>query len=236
MKTQVKDQELRLDDGLILLQGMSYTIAEAKQLVKQLQTLIKQNCNVAITPQPMARSLFESVDNPEVLNIYIDTDQDFLDIRTALKVEKDSLVRVLDALMEYYKEREALNIIIKGEVLRNHGDSYLRHTAQFGQQISNCTQEFLKVKAIYDRPKGLLGIFCRKSDFDLQVTFFGQLVETMLQKNEAFVTHSDLPETYRDFPSMLHFKLKKKLDNQSVKMQKLKSGLRFYLPKVQKSI
>lgn len=230
-KNQALNLRVGFEDGVIIIDTKTYTIDEAKILVKNLQSVIKKNCNVATVSAPMVRSLFESVNNPDTLTIFIDSDEEYASIRAALKIEKDSLIAVLSALMEYYKEKEALNIIIKSYVLRNHGDVYRRYTAQFTQQVASKTQEFLKVKAVYDEREERLGIFCRKSEFDISVTFFGQLVDSMQKDREAFVLYSDLPDTYADYPSMLHFKLKKKLDNPDIRMHKLATGLRFYFPK-----
>lgn len=232
---QVKIQEPSFEEGVFTIPKQNLTRDETKSLIKSLQTLIKRNCNVATVSAPMVRSLFESVDNPEVLTIYINTDEDFMDIRGALKIEKDSLLSLLDGMMEYYKDRESLNIIIKRHVLRNHGDTFYRFSASFAQQVAAKTQEFLKVKVIYDSEKELLGVFCRKNEFDISLTFFGQLIDTFKSKQEAYVLYTDMPDTYVTYPSMLHYKLKKELNlNSNINMQKMKNGLRFYFKKPRK--
>lgn len=235
-KDQEKFQEPSFKDGVFVIPATSLSYEEIKPYIKSLQALAKHNCNVATVSPVMVQSLFDSVNNPDVLTIYINEDSDYRDIRAALKVEKDTFISLLEALMEYYNDRESLNIIIKKKVLRNHGDMFIRFTAQFAQQVAARTQEFLKVKVIYDSEKFLLGIFCRKSEFDVSVTFFGQLVYMLEEKGEAFSPYMDMPDTYQAYPSMLHFKLKKKLTNLDIKMQKLKTGLRFYFKKEQKDV
>lgn len=235
-KAQEIIQDPKIEDNNILLGNCYYTRDETKALIKKLQTLIK-SCNVATTPAPIVESLFDSVNDPNTLTIYVNTDEEFLDARAALKVEKDSLMALIDAMVDYYSERESLNIIFAKHTLRNHGDSYFRFTAQFAQQIAAKTQEFLKVKVIYDSNKELLGVFCRKSDFEISVTFFGNLLYNLERLGEVFAPYSIMPDTYVDFPSMLHFKIRKKVsEGMEVKMQKKPNGLKFILVKPQNNV
>jgi len=214
-------------DGIIMLKAVGLTQEQAKQHVKLVSKLIK-DCNVAtLESPPLVRSLFASCDDPKVFTLYIRTDQEFHDIRSALKPQKDTIISLLARIMEYYSEKESINIILSREVMRNRGDTYHRYTAQFAQQVASHTQEFLKIKAIYSAERGELGIFCRKSEFDISTTFFGQLLNQLRSKGHVYVDFNDMPDTYVAYPSMLHFKLKQKLRNPKIKMTKLAKGLKF---------
>lgn len=234
--TQEQNPTARLTDGMIELLPVTLTVADAKLHIKAVQKLIK-DCDVAtIESPPMVRSLFESVDNPEVQTIYIRTDQDYHDSRQALKVPKDTIISLLETIMNYYKEHESLNIIISREVMRNRGETYHRYTAQFAQQVAARTQDFLKVKAIYSAERGELGIFCRKSEFDISMTFFGQLIAALKQHGTVTTDFNDMPDTYVAYPSMLHHKIKSKLSDPKVKMVKLVRGLKFSCEKQEKVV
>lgn len=222
-----------LSEGVITLRPVNLTPDEAREHIKLVSKLLK-DCDVAtLESPPLVRSLFESINDPDILTIFVRNDQEYHDMRTVLKC-KDTIIAFIAATMEYYKEKESLNIILSREVMRNRGDTYHRYTAQFAQQIATYTQEFLKIKAIYSAERGELGIFCRKSEFDISVTFFGQLVGKLRETGQVTVNFDEMPDTYVAYPSMLHYKIKAKMKDPKVKMVKLAHSLKFSCEKSKK--
>lgn len=242
-KTQDNNNTLAVaKDGLIYLLDFNIpiTLEDAKELSKNLQRAIKESCNVAtatVQPPQLVRSLFESIDDPKVLTIFVRTDQEYHDISMALKPRKDTNTALIVAIMEYYKDRDSLNIILSHDVMRERGETFFRYTAQFAQQLmAQSGAIFIKIKALYDPQRKELGIFCRQTELDMSLTFLGRLIDQLKANKQVIVSYNDMPGTYVTWPSMLHHKVKTKLGNPDVKMIKLKQGIRFIIPESTKIV
>lgn len=233
-KTQDKNH-----NGLFCLSDYGAYIApgEVKELIKALTLFTKKSCNVATEPTPLVRSLFESINDPNVLTIYVRTDQEYHDISVALKPRREGNTALIGAIIYYYKERESLNIILSHQVMDNQGDTFYRSTAQYAQQLSSTyNSEFPKIKALYDTQRKELGIFCRKVELDMSLTFLGQMTNQLKKVKQLIISYDQMPDTYVTYPSMLHHKVKSKLENPEIKMIKLKKGLRFIIPEKSKIV
>lgn len=222
-----------------LIDGINITVDEARVIILKLKAQIKDHAWSATAAHSVAhvnvaKQMFDSANDGSVFTVHITDENELFEIKRALSVDSRSIVPVIGALMEFHKDNESLNILISDAVM---GDSaYKRYTGQFAQQVAKTTQEFLKVRCIYDTFLATMGIFCRKTEFDISVTFKGQLVATLQSKGEATFNRIDIPETYLDYPSMLLYSIRKKLPGYSITLKKTKTSYKFSAEKMQKTI
>jgi hypothetical protein len=220
-----------------VIDGVTVTPAEARALIFRLKAQLKEAAwKTASMPSVaqvnVAKQMFDSAENGSVFTVHIMDENDLYEIKTALKVESRSIVPVIGALMDFHKSNESLNILISDRVM---GDSaYMRYTNQFAQQVSKTTQEFLKVRCIHNSERGIMGVFCRKTEFDVSVTFKGQLIAALRANGEATFNCVDIPGTYLDYPSMLLYTLRKKMPDHEIALKRTKQSFKFTAKSLQK--
>ena len=230
MKTKIATLQ---PDGNINVLGIIMTPADARSLIIRLRAVLKSAGKT--TPRiNIAKTLFDSIDDG--YTVFINTPQNLFEIKLAFGVESESVVPIVEALMEFHKSNESLNILIHESVMLESGaGSYLRYTSQFAQHISKLTQEFLKVRCIFNSETRMLGIFCRKSEMDLSMTFKGQLYNTLIAQGKAAFKREDIPDTYLAYPSMLLYTIRKKLPDYQVSLRQTKNTFQFNAKKVANS-
>ena len=212
-----------------VIEGINVTPDEARAIIFRMKQQLK-NSDWKSTPVPrshvnIAKQMFDSAENESVYTVRIEDEHSLQEIKEALNVESRSIVPVIGALMEFHKNNESLNIIISDTVMDH--SAYARYTNQFAQQIAKTTQEFLKVRCFHD-PKGeVMGVFCRKTETDISVTFKGQLVAALQSTGEATFKITDIPGTYVDYPSMLLYTIRKKFPDNEIILKKMKNSFKF---------
>lgn len=216
-------------DGNVQLFGqIVITPKEAKALVIRIRALLKNISGTSHAPLArinLSKAMFDSAEDDSVFTVRINTEQELFEINQGLQVKSRSIAATIGALMEFHKHNESLNIILGDEVIRDF--AYTRYTGQFAQQIAHLTQEFLKIRCIYDIEKKVMGIFCRKSEADLSVTFKGQLCNSLITKGEVTFDKVDVPDTYLQYPSMLLYTVRKKLPDYKINLRKTKNTFKF---------
>lgn len=231
-KMQGKKLVEQLPDKTIMVLGhLGLSLTDARQLHTELGEVLK-SCNVANKNrvQSVEDSLFGSADSGGVFTVYINDDNDFETMRAAFKTTH-AIVSVIDALMQFHSDQEALNIIIAKQVMEGRAKSYMFYPDQFAQQIAKRTMEYLKIKCIYHQTREIMGVFCRKSDLEISVTFRGQLLNELQQHGKANVDTKDIPESYLAYPATLVAFLRKRFPDQEVDLQKSSKIFKFSIKK-----
>jgi hypothetical protein len=226
---------LQQDGNIALLGGgVVVTPGEARRLIIELRDALKESTKskgfATVAHTNIAKQMFASADDGSVLTVRIPDESALAEIKKALQVESHGLVPVLAALMEFHKANESLNILI-GSLAMN-GTKYHNYTGQFAQQLAQHTQEFLKIRCIYDTVQKIMGVFCRKTDFDVSTTFKGQLVAGLRKNGEMSFQKDDVPSTYLDYPSMILYTVRKALPEYEVKLLQQKTRFKFVAKKL----
>lgn len=202
------------------------TVEEARRLVILLQEELK-SCNVANRPTLFDNqaNLFASSDDGSVFTSTINDEEEYNAARAAFSLDSGSMLSVIGAVMNYHADQESLNILVHEDVMRKHAKSYLTFTGQFASLIAKQTHDFLKIRVVYSRERKQCGIFCRKSDFDLSVTFRGQLMSLLTKSgaSEIRIPKEQIPETYRLYPSTLTAFVRKRMPDHEVNLEKTKT-------------
>lgn len=217
---------------LIVLNTQEFTLPEARRLVNELRDAIK-NCNGAIPKFENESSLFASADDGSVFTAYLNDEEEFNAARAAFNIERaGSILPVIGAIMHFHADQESLNIIVADSVMEAHAKSYLTFTGQFATLLSKVSEEFLRVRVLYDKERKQCGIFCRKSDFDLSVTFRGQLIAALKREGRVSVKLENVPETYILYPSTLIHFLRKRLPDCEVSAKKTRTTFEIVAEKI----
>lgn len=221
-------------DGNINILGIVITPIEARRLILEIRTALKEGLKskgfASIAHTNVSKQMFDSADDGSVFTVRIMDESSLMEIKQALGVETHGIVPVIAALMEFHKQNESLNIMIGESAM---GDTkYHHYTGQFAHQLAQYTQEFLKIRAIYDTGTKVMGVFCRKTEFDISTTFKGQLVAGLRKNGEISFDKKDIPDTYLDYPSMLLYTIRKKLPEYAVQLTKQKKRFKFTAKKV----
>jgi hypothetical protein len=173
-------------------------------------------CNVANDSiSPKIPTLFDSCANPLVQTI--DIDQAVMDDLQALTGIKDSFVKIVLNLIEFYKEHSNLNLIFHSDALFPF-QSVIKYPNQLAQQLRQRQQHFPTVKIVFDSLTTRLGIFCRHARTALPSrAFMSQLADRLKQDKIIAVNNTDLPRGYQANRAMLRQHLKPHFPNQEIK-------------------
>lgn len=212
-----------------VIEGINVSPDEARAIIFRMKAQLK-NATWKSTPASMAhvnvaKQMFASAEDGSVFTVRIEDENGLQEIKDALNVQSRSIVPVIGALMEFHRNNESLNIIISDTVMGH--SAYARYTNQFAQQVSKTTQEFLKVRCFHDPKDKVMGVFCRKTETDISVTFKGQLVAALQSTGEATFKITDIPGTYVDYPSMLLYTIRKKFPENEITLKKMKNSFKF---------
>ena len=219
------------EDNNILLHGHTLTRAEARELSIRLNALLKESDvtdyrRARFVPINIAKDLFDSVDDGTAFTVHIEDEKYLDDIRAAFNVEE--ILDCVDALMKQHGNNDSLNIMFENST----GDDYANSTMSFAQSVAGRTQEFLKIRCLYDQKTRTLGVFCRKNEADISLTFRGHLCNELITKGHCEFDHINIPDTYLQYPSMLLYNIRKKLPELKIELKKKKNSFRFTAKKV----
>lgn len=158
-------------------------------------TSFAESCNVAKRVNPRT-ALFDTSSDPNVFHVDID-EKTLTDFQTMRKAPGEDVRKTLLALIEYYNNNDALNIILLPDVLESR-PSYAKFTAQLGHYLTHNQREYLQVKVQFDNLESRLGIFCRKGTeaSSLNSTFLGSVVASLRAYGSAEVDLPDVPMSY----------------------------------------
>lgn len=207
-----------------MVQPRTLKLSQVADYIEELYTCY-QNCNVAKLVSPKL-NLFDAEDNVYTVEV---NDKLLTDFQKLRQSPNEDIRKTILALMEYYNDHEALNIILMEDVLETR-QSYIKFLSQLASHLKHGQTYYTQIKAKFDNTTTRLGIFCRRNpNSTLNSSFLGSIVASLHMHESAEVLLGDIPMSYLGNRAMLKSLLAQRLPGKRIKIHWSKESVKVFI-------